>query len=137
MKKILFILTLLLALSTQLTAKEYAVVSYGEFQQLPATKIRAIFLKKLTLLNNTKLVPINLLPRDPLRKKFEKHVLKMSFSRLKAYWTKQHYLGHRPPVSLKSQASVASFLKKVKGSIGYLELKNIDNKMHILYKWSD
>ena len=61
----------------------------------------------------------------------------MRYSRLKSYWTKQHYLGHRPPLTMKSQESILAFIKKVDGAVGYIDLKNIDSDINIVYKWSD
>ncbi|DAB30128.1 MAG TPA: hypothetical protein CFH84_05700 [Sulfurimonas sp. UBA12504] len=119
-------------------ADEYAVVSNTKMKDLSPLEIRAIFLKKITLISDdTEVVPINLEATDPLRLKFEKEILGMSFSRLKSYWVIEHYLGHRPPISMKSQESIKAFITKVDGSIGYLNIKNVDENMKILYRWSD
>ena len=116
---------------------EYVVIANKHMEDLSPSQIRAIYLKKLILIHDTKAVPINLDARDPLREKFEQHILEMNFDRLQSYWTKEHYLGHRPPISLKSQESVKAFVKKVDGSIGYIEMDNMDDNLKILYKWSD
>ena len=137
MKKIYQIIITVSILSSSLFAHEYAVVSSRDMKSLSASQIKAVFLKKITVTNGVKLVPVNLSARDKIRQKFEKKILHMNFSRLKAYWTKQHYLGHRPPLSMKSQQSVKAFIDKVDGAIGYMEMKNIDKSMKILYKWSD
>ena len=106
-------------------------------EDLSPSQIRAIYLKKLILIHDTKAVPINLDARDPLREKFEQHILEMNFDRLQSYWTKEHYLGHRPPISLKSQESVKTFIKKVDGSIGYINIDSMDDSLKILYRWSE
>jgi ABC-type phosphate transport system substrate-binding protein len=137
MKKIVKIFIVALFLSTISLADEYVVISNKNMKDLSESEIKAIFLKKLTFANDTKVVPINLKARDPLRLKFEKKVLHMSFQRLKSYWTKQHYLGHRPPVSMKSQESIKAFVKKVKGSIGYIKANRVDNSVKVMYRWSD
>lgn len=137
MKKISKILIVMLLLSNLSFADEYAVISNKDMKNLSSSEIKAIFLKKLIIANDTKLVPINLEARDPIRLKFEKHILHMSFSRLKSYWTKQHYLGHRPPVSMKSQESIKTFVKKVKGSIGYIKADKVDDSVKVMYRWSD
>ena len=116
---------------------EYAVIANKHMDDLSPSQIRAIFLKKVILINDMKAVPINLDARDPLREKFEQQILEMSFDRLQSYWTKEHYLGHRPPISLKSQESIKAFVKKVDGSIGYIDSVNVDEGVKILYKWSD
>lgn len=134
MKKIAISILLLFNLAY---ASEYVIISNKNAKELSEAKIRAIFLKKLSYIGETKIIPLNLQARDPLRTKFEKEVLHMSFSRLKTYWTKLHYLGHRPPISLKSQKSIISFVKRVDGAIGYIDAKNIDDSVKIIYRWSD
>jgi len=124
-------------LSLQLFSDEYAVVTNNSVESVTLGQIKALFLKKTGYLGNRAIVPVNLSSRNPIRVSFEKRVLHMSFNRLKSYWTKQHYLGHRPPISMKSQASVNAFIQKVDGSIGYMRLEKVANGMKIVYRWSD
>jgi len=133
--KIILILVLLYPLS--ILAKEYVVVANKTMKSLSKSEIKTIFLKKRTFINDKTLVPLNLQAQDTLRVAFEKELLKMSFGSLKTYWSKQHYLGKRPPLTLKSQDSVKAFIKKVDGSIGYLEKQYVDNDMKILYEWKE
>ena len=137
MKSLLQIYVAIVLLSALSLADEYAVISNKNMKNLSITQIKAIFLKKSTLTNDVKVVPVNLAARDSLRLKFEKEILHMSFQRLKVYWTKQHYLGKRPPISMKSQESVKTFVKKIEGSIGYINAKSVDESVNVIYKWSD
>ena len=130
-------LLLLTLLSSLLFATEYAVVANKEVPKLSKNDIKAIYLKRFSSLEHKKIVPLNLGSRNKIRKSFQKHVLGMSFMRLKAYWTKQHYLGHRPPISMKSQEGVVRFVQKVDMSIGYTTIDKIDTNLKILYRWSD
>lgn len=116
---------------------EYVVISNNNMKDLSTNQIKAIFLNKLSFIEDIKVVPINLDARDSLRVKFEKEILHMSFSRLKTYWATQHYLGHRPPVSMKSQESIKAFVKKVEGSIGYINAEKIDDSVKVIYRWRD
>ncbi|MBW6488098.1 hypothetical protein [Sulfurimonas sp.] len=61
----------------------------------------------------------------------------MNFERLKSYWAAQHYLGKRPPVGMHSEESVKAFVKNVEGAIGYINVKNLDNDIKVLYRWSE
>ena len=132
MKKSLFLFLFLLS---ALKAQEYVVVSASDASTLSQSEVRAIFLKKMAMLHGKKVIPINLSAHNPLRNRFENDIIQMSFSRLKSYWSKQHYLGHRPPISLKSQEAVIAFIKKVDGAIGYIEAQKRDETLHILYRW--
>ena len=131
--------TLLLAivLSTTIFANEYVIISNKNMDKLSKVQIKAIFLKKITFIDDTKVVPISLGTRNPLRLKFESEILSMSFVRLKSYWTKQHYLGKRPPISMKSQESIKAFVKKVDGAIGYIDSNNLDDSVKEIYRWRD
>ena len=138
MKKSFILLCITFILSTtKLLATQYAVVASPSLEDIPLAKIKALFLKKTFYVKDTKVVVLNLPPKNPIRSSFEKKVLHMSFNKLKSYWTKQHYLGHRPPIVLKSQESIKAFIKKVHGAIGYIELSQVDDDLKILYKWSD
>lgn len=137
MKKIIIASAVLLSLPLLSFASEYAVVSNKNMKSLSESEIKAIFLKKLTSIDDVTLVPINLEAGDALRLKFEVKLLEMNFERLKSYWTKEHYLGHRPPVNMKSEESVKAFVKKVDGAVGYIHSNSVDESLKILYKWSD
>lgn len=134
MKNIFISILLLTSISF---AEEYVVISNKNMKDLSINQIKAIFLNKLVSIENIKAIPINLEARDSLRLKFEEEVLNMSFSRLKTYWATQHYLGHRPPISMKSQESIKSFVKKVDGSIGYINAQNVDESVKVIYTWRD
>jgi len=137
MKKLLIIALLFLNVPTILLSSEYVVVSNKNIKNITKAQVKAIFLKKMIFIEDVNLVPVNLSPKNILRIKFEKTILKTNFRRLKAYWTKQHYLGHRPPISMKSQKSAIAFIKKVDGAIIYINAKYVDEDMKIIYRWKD
>ena len=128
---------LLIFLSLSLSAQEYAVVSNITLDGLSKKQIKAIFLKKLTHLNGIHFVPVNLPSSSKIREEFEKKVLKIGKKRLKSYWVKQHYLGKRPPLIMKSQKSATKFTQNVLGSLTYVKAQNIDNTLNVLYRWKD
>lgn len=119
-------------------AEEYAVVVNKNISidSLTEVQVKSIFLKKSLIINNLEMVPINLLASDELRLSFESEVLKMSRGALQSFWVKEHYMGHRPPVNMKSSKSVVAFVKKIDGAIGYIRADEIDDELKIVYKWS-
>ena len=137
MKKLLVIIILLTIIGVELSAQEYAIVSSKKINNISLGQLKAIFLKKNSYIEDKKVIPLNLSSRNKIRMSFEKNVLHMSFAKLKSYWTKQHYLGHRPPITMKSEKSIKAFLHKVEYSIGYMKIENVDKDLNILYKWSD
>lgn len=128
-------IVLLLSLTVHCFALEYAVVSSTKIDTLSKSQIRAIFLKKLTHLDGLHIIPVNLPYNDTLRDSFEKEFLEMGKSRLKSYWSKQHYLGSRPPIIMKSQESALMFVHNVEGSISYVPFNKVDNSLNVLYRW--
>lgn len=130
-------LILLAFISSIIFAGEYAVVSNKLVNDLTVTQIRAIFLKKLKRLNDVNIVSVNLLAKSKIRKSFEENILHMKTRRLKEYWIKQHYLGNRPPLVMKSTKSALLFIKKVDAGITYAKLEDISIDVKILYKWKD
>lgn len=137
MKKAIQFLTLSSFILLQTSADEYVIISNSSLKHLTKQQIKAIYLKKTTHIDGIDLVPINLEYNNVLRKKFNKEILHMNTEQLKKYWAQQYLSGIRPPISMKSQKSIKAFVKKVDGAIGYINKKNIDNNVRILYSWND
>jgi len=137
MRYTLILLLFAVFMSTRAISQEYAVIAHKKTPPLSLEQIRAIYLKKLSRIDTLTLVPVNLGAKDPIRKSFEKHILHMSFQRLKSYWSRQHYLGHRPPVSMKSQESALTFVKNIEGALAYIDVTNIDDDLYVIYRWRD
>ena len=128
-------LILFILLITNLSAAPFVVIAHKDMPRLSSAQIKAVFLKKRLFLDGVTLVPLNLGVKDPLRHTFEKQLLHMGFSRLKSYWSRQHYLGHRPPLSMHSQESVIAFVQKVEGSMGYIDEAHLTPDLHVIYRW--
>lgn len=137
MKTVIRITLLTIVLSILSFADEYVVISNSNMKDLSTAQIKAIFLKKITVIENINAVPVNLGALDPVREKFENKIVEMNFERLKSYWAAQHYLGKRPPVGMQSEESVKAFVKNVEGAIGYINANNLDSGVKVLYRWSE
>ncbi|MDD3476443.1 MAG: hypothetical protein PHI38_06210 [Sulfurimonas sp.] len=137
MKTVIRTILLLLIINSLSFASEYAIISNIKMKELSEAQIKAIYLKKITVVNDISVVPVNLGAMDSLRLKFENKILDMSFERLKSYWTKEHYLGKRPPLSMQSAQSVKAFVKNVEGAVGYVNAEIVDSDVKVLYRWSE
>lgn len=123
-----------------LEAAQFAVIANKESKidiRLDANEIRRIYLKKRRYIDALKLVPLNLFASDPLRESFQKEVLSMSDRQLASYWAKQHYLGHRPPLTMMSVESVVAFVREVNGAIGYVPKEAADASVKIIYEYKE
>ncbi len=118
-------------------AKELVVVGNRTFpkQSLTLKEIQSIFLSKKRFISGDKVLVMNFEANTPLRRCFEKSILKKSQSSLERYWRKAYYQGKHPPKVVKSLEMLFSFLKKVNPSIGYIEAGDIEDKnISILYR---
>jgi len=120
MKKIIWIL---LIFTLFLPAKELCIVASKTFpvNHISRTTLKAIFLDKKHLIKGEKILPINYNFHHPLRKCFEKSILRKNKRALERYWLKAHYNGKRPPKVVGSSATLLEYLQKVPGTIGYVD----------------
>lgn len=120
MKKIVWILLLFVLI---LPAKELCIVASKSFplNHISRTTLKAIFLDKKHLVKGEKVLPINYDFHHPLRKCFEKKILRKSRRSLERYWLKAHYNGKRPPKVVGSSATLLEYLQNVPGAIGYVD----------------
>ncbi|MGE3332762.1 MAG: substrate-binding domain-containing protein [Rhodospirillaceae bacterium] len=67
------------------------------------------------------IVPVNREASSTLREFFSDVVLKQSPRSLSNYWNQMHFRGKAPPIVQSSDESVAAFVRKIPGAIGYVE----------------
>ncbi len=129
--------TLLIALcmSTAMGGEIVFVINKDvQVDKLPKKEIRKILLKKRKFLKGLKLIPLNLPPENGLRKLVEKKVLGMDREEVELYWNKSYLHGVEPPLVLNSEEAVKEFVKKVKGSIGYISSEKLDEDLKVIYR---
>ncbi len=97
-------------------------------------EVKLIYLKKKFFIKGTKVVPVNLHPFNPLRKKFNRYILNMDEEQLSLYWNEMYFNGIDPPIVLSSQRAIVEFVSKVKGAIGYISPRYVNNKVKILLR---
>ena len=135
MKKFLLILVLTLLLQ----AKTYVVIvdKDSPIETISMIKLKLLYLKKIKILNDSIMIPINLSPNQNARLSFEKFILKKTREELNNFWIKQHYLGKRPPIVLESPKSAVIFVTKIKGAIAYIPIEYLTKDVKVIYTWSD
>lgn len=118
------------------SAEMLAVVANERFplQSLNEHQIKQIYLKHTRYINGIELFAVNLSAHDPLRHRFEAHLMKMSAPQLKQHWIKAHYQGKRPPIVQHSVESMLAFLREVDGALAYIPASKIPGDLKTLYK---
>lgn len=105
--------------------------------QLEKNEIAAIYLlKKKQWENGENILPINLPPQADARNHFSAEVFDSTPEKLGSYWDKMLYQGETPPVTQNSEQAVILFVERVKGAIGYVEIKPQNPQIKILHQFS-
>lgn len=135
MVKIFFFFFLLV----RLQGDDYVVITNKALHvnSIIPLEVKMIFLKKNKILHDTTIIPINLGVSNDARKSFEKNLLHMSRRRLQHYWIQQHYLGKRPPITMRSPKSIIKFVRNVDGAIAYIPTVYLDDSVKVLLHWND
>lgn len=132
----LLCLGLMMSMSAAFAA-DYAVVVAKEsgISAMEQSRIRDIFLRRRNFEGSVKLIPVNPLGEDELRRRFEEAVLMMDRDEVTRYWTASHFQGVSPPTTQASLESVKRFVERVQGAIGYLPLTMVDDSIRVLYEF--
>ncbi len=136
MKKIVAVIFLVIWSFITVKAGEIIIIGNKSIPVSYLTKreVKLIYLKKKLFIKNQKVIPVNLHPFNPLRKKFNRYILNMDEERLNLYWNEMYFKGIDPPLVLSSQRAVVEFVSKVKGAIGYISPKYLNKKVKVLLK---
>lgn len=104
-------------------------------QKLSKTQIKKIYLGRVrTLPNGEKVVAVDNSQED-IKEIFYSKVVGKKGSALKAYWAKLIFTGRgHPPQDLQNDDEIKKWLQDNKNAIGYIEVKNLDQSLKILYK---
>lgn len=103
-------------------------------EKITANVIKNIYLKKKGFWNDErKIIPLNLPPQNAVRAVFSKKMLSMGHTELVEYWNEQYFKGVSPPPVLESEEAVKRFVVEVDGAIGYIQKKNLEPGLEVLY----
>jgi len=122
MKRLLFILTILLAIGLGSAAEtdDVIVIAHPEVDG-DAGELRQIYLGKVTRWSDGKTaLPVTLEDGD-VHKRFLRRYVKKSRSQFTIYWKRALFSGTgSPPRSFESEAEVVAYVAKTKGAVGYV-----------------
>lgn len=78
------------------------------------------------------IIPINLPLNNPVRTKFSTTIFNRSPNALSDYWDRLSFRGIRPPIIQNSEQAVVLFVSRIKGSIGYVSQKPVNDQIDVL-----
>jgi ABC-type phosphate transport system substrate-binding protein len=122
----LFVATmLLLTAQTRSSAQQgYRIIVHltHTVDSVPKSKVSQLLLKKVSKWEDgTKVQPVDLESKSPVRAAVSRDVHGRSVSSIKIYWQRQIFSGREvPPPEFDNEAQVIDFVSKNPGSIGYV-----------------
>ncbi len=89
--------------------------------------------KQLYWPKGLRIKPVNLSTEHPLRLQFSQSVLGSAPKTQIDYWNGQYFNGVLPPYSVNSEEAVLRYVTQTKGSIGYVNACNIDERVQAIF----
>ena len=97
---------------------------------MSANELKLIYWrKKLYWSGGVRMHPVNLNAENTIRQIFSKTVLGSLPIAQTDYWNGLYYHGVSPPHSVQSEEAVLRYVAETKGSIGYVDVCNVDTRV--------
>lgn len=122
MKKLIVGLLMTMAFASAAVG-DIVIVANGDISEdtLSRKEIREIFLGKRAQWDDHSRIHVTMLKDGGIRKAFLKQYLNKSEAKWKTYWRRMVFTGRGlPPRSFDTEAELIEYVKKTKGSIGYV-----------------
>ncbi|MGD0961140.1 MAG: hypothetical protein ABSB19_15140, partial [Methylomonas sp.] len=105
----------------------------SELNTVSLETLKLVYLRKLLLdSNGNRWIPINLPSSHELRQMFSLFLYKKRPDEQEDYWNEQYFQGVAPPQVLASEEAVIRFVAITPGAIGYVRLRNVDERVKVL-----
>lgn len=134
----LFLLLLLLANCPLAEAEPVVVVAARQAtERLSREEVANIFLGRYRALTaGLTAQPIDQPPASPLRSAFYQQLVNKDAASINAYWSRLHFSGKAtPPLQPREESEVIQHLLSVPGAIAYVERKQVDGRMRIVFEF--
>ncbi len=103
---------------------------------LDAGQVRSIFLQKTKRFpDGSVAIVADQSSKSPVRREFNKKVLKKSSKKLKRYWSKLVFSGKGvQPKVIGDDSAMKEWVSKTPNSLGYISEESLDDSVKVLYK---
>ena len=130
--------TLLLASPTAAAAEPVlAVIVHPDRARVRLTReqLRTIYLKQRRFWDDgTPIVALNREPGSADRETFSQRVLGAASAEFVTYWNEQYFDGIFPPPTLSSSIAAKRYVAADRNAIGYVEVHDLDDSVHVLLR---
>lgn len=109
------------------------VVAHPGVRKLDTATVERIYSGKVVELDGQAVVPVNLPPQHPLRRRFLKDFMQRDEPSYLAYWTVRRYVGKgAPPKEVGNPSEVILHVLNNPGAIGYVEEADVPAGVNIV-----
>ncbi len=95
-------------------------------------ELALVYRRQKTLVDGTRVQPVNLPAAHPLRRWFSQQVLGQPPEAMEGYWRDLYFNGVVPPFVLASEEAVIRFVAATPGAIGYVSACPGDKRVRVL-----
>jgi ABC-type phosphate transport system substrate-binding protein len=117
---------------------DIVVVTSAKNQQdeLSKSMVKKIFLKKITEFPNGQSVePIDFVDDNMVKWDFYKEVTRKKPAQIHSYWSRAIFTGiDKPPTQVQNSRQLKALLSKNPNLIGYMDEKDIDTSLKVLFR---
>lgn len=99
---------------------------------ITSDELALVYRRQKTLVDGTRVQPVNLPAAHPLRRWFSQQVLGQPPEAMEGYWRDLYFNGVVPPFVLASEEAVIRFVASTPGAIGYVSACPGDKRVRVL-----
>ena len=99
---------------------------------ITSDELALVYRRQKTLVDGTRVQPVNLPAAHPLRRWFSQQVLGQPPEAMEGYWSDLYFNGVVPPFVLASEEAVIRFVASTPGAIGYVSACPGDKRVRVL-----
>jgi len=132
----LFCLLMFVCIPLQANAELVVIISaHNEVEQLSREQVINIFMGRYRKLpNGQTVIPFDIGGDTTERRDFYKKLLDKSLADINAYWARLTFSGRTtPPSSMRSQAEILDIVASNRFAIGYIDKKNLDDRVKVIF----
>lgn len=127
---------ILLFTNTILWGESWSMVISKECAPIKADTLQNVYLKKQRFAGICRLVPLNLKAGNPIRDYVMKNVLQISKKSWNYYYNEMHFKGIDPPNIVDSKEAMLKYLSNIKGAIGYIPRRSVNEELYVITEFT-
>ena len=141
MKKLIITIILIITSLLQTVSAEMVVVinEKNSIESLSKSEVIDIYMGRHTKFSNgVSAMPVDQQKNSSLQQIFYKQLIGKSLAKVNAYWARLTFTGRaKPPKTINDSANIELFVQTNIGAIGYMDNKDIDTRLKVVFRFED